>query len=76
VDGVVKVWNVKKQICLNTFEMSEEKIWALDFCQDTVDETTQMLTGGSDSCVKLWRDCTAEQVLEDNTAKLTQLSEE
>jgi U3 small nucleolar RNA-associated protein 13 len=73
---VVKVWNVKKQICLNTFEMHEEKIWALDFCQNAEDESTQMLTGGSDSRVKLWRDCTAEQVLEDNEAKLQQLSEE
>lgn len=33
VDGVVKIWNIKKQMCQNTFEMHDEKIWALDFCE-------------------------------------------
>lgn len=79
VDGMVKVWNVKKHICLNTFEMHEEKIWALDFCQKEDSEgstTTMMLTGGSDSCVKFWRDYTAEKTLEENTAKLEQMAKE
>jgi len=65
VDGVVKVWNVKKHSCLNTFEMHAEKIWSLDFCQvaplekeDQDEPITMMLTGGSDSCVKFWRDNT------------------
>ena len=33
VDGIVKVWNFRKQQCQNTFEMHEEKIWAMDFLE-------------------------------------------
>ena len=92
VDGVVKVWNVKKHACLNTFEMHSEKIWSLDFCQvntvkthndddDSYDPAakepiTMMLTGGSDSSVKFWKDNTVMQVMEDNQAKLLLLEDE
>jgi WD40 repeat protein len=30
VDGVVKLWNVKKQQCVNTLELHNDKIWAMD----------------------------------------------
>ena len=62
VDGVVKIWNVKKQVCMNTFEMHEEKIWAMDFCEHITDERTslKMITGSSDSKVKIWVDNTVE----------------
>jgi len=30
VDGVVKLWNLKKQQCVSTVEMHEDKIWAMD----------------------------------------------
>jgi U3 small nucleolar RNA-associated protein 13 len=53
VDGVVKVWSLKKQQCLNTWEMHEEKIWALEILQKE-DEELQMITGGSDSYIRLW----------------------
>lgn len=33
VDGIVKIWNYRKQQCQNTFEMHEEKIWAMDFLE-------------------------------------------
>lgn len=33
VDGIVKVWNVSRQACLNSFEMHEERIWAMDFAE-------------------------------------------
>jgi U3 small nucleolar RNA-associated protein 13 len=38
VDGVVKVWSLKKQQCLNTWEMHEEKIWALEILQKEDEE--------------------------------------
>jgi U3 small nucleolar RNA-associated protein 13 len=62
VDGVVKIWNVKKQVCMNTIEMHEEKIWAMDFCEHITDERTslKMITGSSDSKVKIWVDNTVE----------------
>ena len=33
VDGIVKIWNVSKLTCLNSFEMQDDKIWALDFSE-------------------------------------------
>ena len=30
IDGVVKIWNVKKQQCVNTYEMHQDKIWTMD----------------------------------------------
>lgn len=29
-DGLIKLWNYKKSICINTFEKHEGKIWSLD----------------------------------------------
>lgn len=59
VDGIVKIWNQKKQVCVNTIQMHDEKIWALDV------EDKFVVTGGGDSSVKVWRDCTLEKELED-----------
>lgn len=68
VDGIVKVWNVSKLACLNSFEMHDDKIWALDFSErhgNQEDERPNllMITGGSDSKVKLWQDSTATEEL-------------
>ena len=69
VDGIVKVWNFRKQQCQNTFEMHEEKIWAMDFLEVSKKsseevrerETLRMITGAGDSTVKLWTDSTLEE---------------
>ena len=58
VDGVVKIWNNKKQICQNTFEMHSDKIWAIDLNEQ--DDTAELITGGADSTVNLWLDNTIE----------------
>lgn len=55
VDGIVKIWNVKKAVCVNTFEMHEEKVWALDTCGKYI------VTGAADSHLKLWLDNTMEE---------------
>jgi len=96
VDGVVKIWNVKKQQCVNTFQMHTDKIWAMELHEkiekveeraDAGDEesdeqadgfvsTIHMMTGGSDSIVKIWRDHTTEQEQEDKAEKLKRIQEE
>ncbi len=76
MDGIVKVWNVKKQLCLNTFEMHEEKIWAMDFAEDFQTSSIMMLTGGSDSKVKLWQDSTVEEETRIKDEKMNLLAEE
>jgi U3 small nucleolar RNA-associated protein 13 len=60
VDGNVKIWNLKKQQCVNTFEMHDEKIWSIDVHNDKY-----ILTGGGDSTLKLWVDNTVEKESED-----------
>ena len=68
---------------MNTLELHSDKIWAMDVYEtlDKVEEdvykpTIHMLTGGSDSTLKLWQDCTAEKELEDKQSDLQRLQEE
>lgn len=72
VDGVVKVWNLKKQQCVNTIEMSEDKIWTMDLHEeiekieaedggeDKYISKIQIITGGSDATLRIWKDYTAQ----------------
>jgi len=54
-------------MCQNTFEMHDEKIWALDFCEHIQSfegshfTSLKLITGSSDSKVKIWVDNTVEQ---------------
>jgi len=52
VDGVVKIWSLAKEKCLNTWEMHEGKIWAMEVHED------KLITGGSDSSIRIWLDNT------------------
>jgi len=77
VDGVVKLWNLKKQQCVNTIEMHKDKIWAMDLFEkvtkvedaEGVDShftsKIHIVTGGGDSTLKVWEDFTIEQELLD-----------
>jgi len=82
VDGIVKIWNVSKQSCLNSFEMHEERIWALDFAEIYNEEDSEqrpnlmMLTGGSDSKVKIWEDSTKEEELKQKNERLGLIQDE
>ena len=61
--------------------MHDERIWALDFAEnfehdtdENLEKSTLMLvTGGSDSKVKIWRDNTVEQELHFKETKLNLL---
>jgi U3 small nucleolar RNA-associated protein 13 len=70
VDGVVKIWNLKKQVCVSTIEMHDEKIWALDV------RGKNILTGGGDSTIKIWEDCSSGKELEDKEAQLQRIHDE
>jgi hypothetical protein len=48
--------------------MHDEKIWGLDTAGDKY-----ILTGGGDSKLKLWTDCTIEKELEDKELQLQKL---
>ncbi|KAG1331252.1 transducin beta-like protein 3 [Cocos nucifera] len=54
-DGLVKLWTLKSNECIATYDQHEGKVWAL-----AVGRKTEMLaTGGTDAIVNLWHDCTA-----------------
>ena len=56
--------------------MHEEKIWAMDFAEDFSTSSIMMLTGGSDSKVKLWQDSTVEEETRIKDEKMTLMAEE
>ena len=73
VDGIVKLWNLKKQQCVNTLQMHEDKIWAMDLHEKITqvenkneDDDIQLqskifvITAGGDSTFKIWEDYTLE----------------
>jgi U3 small nucleolar RNA-associated protein 13 len=88
VDGVVKIWNIKRQQCVNTFEMHNDKIWTMDLFEqvetigqddhgeDLFRSTIHLVTGGCDSTIKVWKDHTEEQEQEDREAELKRIQEE
>ncbi|GBG62288.1 hypothetical protein CBR_g29896 [Chara braunii] len=56
-DGLVKLWTIRSNECVNTFDYHNDKIWAL-----TVNSKQEMIaTGGSDALVNLWADFTAAE---------------
>jgi spore coat polysaccharide biosynthesis predicted glycosyltransferase SpsG len=62
--------------------MHDDQIWAMDFAE-TLEETDgderptlMMVTGGSDSKVKVWSDSTAEEELKQKEEKLGLIKDE
>lgn len=51
--------------------MHDEKIWGIDVANDKY-----ILTGGGDSTLKLWQDCTIEKEQEDKEKELQRLQDE
>lgn len=62
-DGLIKLWNVKTSENINTIDAHEGKIWAADLIQNKLQ--LDFITGGSDSNVHLFTDCTAEKEIEE-----------
>jgi hypothetical protein len=65
--------------------MHDDKIWTLDLHEKIEQEegeetslksTIFMITGGCDSSVKVWRDYTIEQEIEDKSAILQRIKDE
>ena len=49
--------------------MHDEKIWALENCKDE----GYIISGGGDSTVKVWRDCTLEKEVQEKESELQRL---
>ena len=50
-DGLIKLWNVKKSECTNSFDQHSERVWTLSVSQD---ENT-IMSGGADSKIVQWK---------------------
>lgn len=58
IDGIVKIWDIRKQTSLS-YDKHEGKIWALEVMKDeSNDNKIQVMTGGNDSIMYLWKDST------------------
>ena len=58
-DGLLKIWNMHKDTCINTIDNHSGKAWSLD----TSSDGRYLLTGGNDSLLHLYVDFTEEQNL-------------
>lgn len=56
-DGLIKLWTIKTNECVETFDQHTDKVWAL-----AVSPSEQfVVSGGSDSVINLWRDDSKEK---------------
>lgn len=56
-DGLLKVWTLKNNLCVGTFDEHEGRTWALSVALDG----RHLVTGGVDSTIIWWRDVTEEE---------------
>lgn len=59
-DGLVKLWTIRTNECVSTFDEHEDRVWALT----TDEEDKYMVTGGGDSKIVIWQDVTEQEELE------------
>mmetsp|Transcript_22554 Transcript_22554/g.72188 ORF Transcript_22554/g.72188 Transcript_22554/m.72188 type:complete len:624 (-) Transcript_22554:276-2147(-) len=61
-NGVLKVWSLKSKECISTLEHHQDKVWTLAVprAEDGDEAALEMLSGGADSRLVVWRDCSAE----------------
>lgn len=69
-DGIIKVWNIKKCVCISSFDMHKGRIWSLDVFENFEDPTL-IFSGDNNNGLILWEDCS----LEENAANLIQIQE-
>lgn len=50
-DGLVKLWTIKTNECVKTFDAHQDKVWALH--SSSTDDL--MVTGSADSTITLWK---------------------
>ena len=50
-DGLLKLWTIKNNECVKTFDEHKDKVWALA----TTSDETSLITGGGDSNIIVWK---------------------
>lgn len=58
-DGVIKIWNARKKICVATFDSHDGRIWSMDVLETGIDRT-MVFSGDNNNRLLLWEDVTQE----------------
>eukprot|EP00971_Amphidinium_carterae_P272075 5399907-Amphidinium_carterae.1 len=66
-DGLLKLWHIRTADCAATLEEHTGKVWCIDVLG------SQMVSGGTDSKLCVWRDSTVEKQKEDHAARADEL---
>lgn len=56
-DGLLKLWNIKTNECVGTFDKHDDKAWALCVSKDE----NKFISGGADGKLIIWKDVTHEK---------------
>jgi U3 small nucleolar RNA-associated protein 13 len=58
---LLKLWNIKTNECVGTFDKHDEKTWALCVSKDE----SKIISGGADGKLIIWKDVTNQKNEED-----------
>lgn len=59
-DGLMKIWDLKRNECLATLDEHSDRIWALAIQNDG----DRIITGDASATIKIWKDSTDEEIAE------------
>ena len=59
-DGLMKIWDLKKNECLATLDEHSDRIWALAIQNDG----DRIITGDASATIKIWKDSTDDEIAE------------
>lgn len=57
-DGLMKIWDLKRNECLATLDEHADRIWALAIQNDG----DRIITGDASATIKIWKDSTDEEI--------------
>lgn len=57
-DGLMKIWDLKKNECLATLDEHSDRIWALAIQNDG----ERIITGDASATIKIWKDTTDDEI--------------
>ncbi|KAF4753915.1 Transducin (beta)-like 3, partial [Perkinsus olseni] len=56
-DGLVRLWHIRTSECAAVLEGHDDRVWSMDANASS----SCLVTGGADSKLLLWEDCTSEE---------------
>lgn len=62
-DGLINLWTIRSGELQNTFDQHQDKVWTLEVAvgTSTREDSGEFLSGGSDSRLVVWADCSVQE---------------